>query len=178
MSQTSCSQKVAEKSVILKLSTNAHSESDKENTPDMISNEKYNFLFGSDDIYSDYEGFDGEEILSTDPNLTPTKNRSHDKNTNELTNVHQNRAIDKNSSKGFSMNNWKKGDIEVMSEFPFTGTPGFKVEIQDSTNKHCFLKGFLDEEIIAPLTLQTNRHVVDFIQANAQKLREHSRFSK
>ena len=170
MIETSCSKKVAEKSVILKLSTNAHSESDKENTPDMIGNEKYNFLFGSDDIYSDYEGSDREEILSTDPNFTPTKNRSHDKNTNELTNVHQNRAIDKNSSEGFSMNNWKKGDSEVMSEFPFTGTPGYKVEIQDNTNKHCFLKRFLDEEIIAPLTLQTNKHVVDFIQANANKM--------
>ena len=75
MIETSCSKKVAEKSVILKLSTNAHSESDKENTPDMIGNEKYNFLFGSDDIYSDYEGFDGEEILSTDPNFTPIKTR-------------------------------------------------------------------------------------------------------
>ena len=68
------------------------------------------------------------------------------------------------------MNNWKKGDSEVMSEFPFTGTPGFKVEIQDNTNKHCFLKRFLDEEIIAPLTLQTNKHVVEFIQANANKM--------
>ena len=46
----------------------------------MIGKEEYDFLFGSD-IYSDFEGFDQEEILSTDPNFTPTKNRSHDKNT-------------------------------------------------------------------------------------------------
>ena len=55
---------------------NVDSESDEENTPDVIDNEEYDFLFGSDDIYSDFEGFDEEEILSTDPNFTPTKNRS------------------------------------------------------------------------------------------------------
>ena len=55
---------------------NVDSESDEENTPDVIGNEEYDFLFGSDDIYSDFEGFDEEEILSTDPNFTPTKNRS------------------------------------------------------------------------------------------------------
>ena len=55
---------------------NVDGESDEENTPDVIGNEEYDFLFGSDDIYSDFEGFDEEEILSTDPNFTPTKNRS------------------------------------------------------------------------------------------------------
>ena len=55
---------------------NVDSESDEENTPDVIGNEEYDFLFGSDDIYSDFEGFGEEEILSTDPNFTPTKNRS------------------------------------------------------------------------------------------------------
>ena len=73
MIETSCSKKVAEKSVILKLSTNAHSESDKENTPDMIGNEKYNFLFGSDDTYSDYDGFVGKKYCPLIPTLLPLK---------------------------------------------------------------------------------------------------------
>ena len=93
----------------------------------MIDNEEYDFLFGSDDIYSDFERFDEEEILSTDPNFTPTKNRSHDKNTDEHTNVQQKASVDKNVPEGFSMNSWKE-DNEVMPEFLFTGTPGFKVE--------------------------------------------------
>ena len=53
----------------------------------MIGNEEYDFSFGSDDIYSDLEGFDEKEILSTDPNFTRTKNGSHDKNTDERTNI-------------------------------------------------------------------------------------------
>ena len=65
-----------------------------------------------------------------------------------------------------------------MPEFPFTGTPGFKVEIPDDSGKLYFLKLFVDEEIIASLTLQTNRYAADFIQTNAQKLAEHSRFFK
>ena len=78
----------------------------------------------------------------------------------------------------FSINNWKKGDSEVMTQFPFTWTPGFKVEIPDNTDDLYFLKLYLDEEITASLTLQTNKYLADFIQSNAQKLGEHSRFSK
>ena len=70
MAEASCSKKVAEKGVNVEFSANVDTESDKENTPDVIGND---FLFGSDDIYSDFEGFDEEEILSTDPNFTPTK---------------------------------------------------------------------------------------------------------
>ena len=40
------------------------------------------------------------------------------------------------------------------------------------------MKLFVDEEIIPSLTLQTNKYAADFIQANAQKPGEHSRFSK
>ena len=40
------------------------------------------------------------------------------------------------------------------------------------------MKLFVDEENIALLTLQTNKYAADFIQANAQKIGEHSRFSK
>ena len=65
-----------------------------------------------------------------------------------------------------------------MPEFPFTGTPGFKVEIPDDSDKLYFSKLFVDEEIIPSLTLQTNKYAADFIQANAQKPGEHSRFSK
>ena len=65
-----------------------------------------------------------------------------------------------------------------MPEFPFTETPGFKVEIPDDSNKLNFLKLFVDKEITASLTLPTNKYAVDFIQANAEKLGEHSRFSK
>ena len=65
-----------------------------------------------------------------------------------------------------------------MPEFPFTETPGFKVEIPDDSNKLYFLKFFVDKEITASLTLPTNKYAVDFIQANAEKLGEHSRFSK
>ena len=160
MVEASCS-KEAEKSVNIEFSANVDSESDEENTPDVIGNGEYDFLFGSDDIYWDCEGFDEEEILSTDPNFTPTKNRSNDKNSDELTNVQQKTAVDKNAPEEFSINNWKKGDSEVMPEFPFTGAPGFKVKIPD-----------------ASMTLQTNKYAADFIQANAQKLGEHSRFSK
>ena len=144
----------------------------------MIGNEEYDFLFGSDDIYSDFEGFDEEEILSTDPNFTPTKNRSHDKNADELTNVQQKTAVDKNAPEGFSINNRKKGDSEAMPEFPFTGVSGFKVEIPDDSDELYFLKLFVDEEIIASLTLQTNTNAAEFIQPNPEKLGEHSRFSK
>ena len=73
MAEASCSKKVAEKGVNVEFSASVDTESDKENTPDVIGNEEYDFLFGSDDIYSDFEGFDEEEILSTDPNFTPTK---------------------------------------------------------------------------------------------------------
>ena len=89
MAEASCSKKVAQKSVNVGFSPNVDSKNDEENTPDVIGNEEYDFLFGSDDIYSDFEGFDVEEILSTDPNFTPTKNSSHNKNTDELTNVQQ-----------------------------------------------------------------------------------------
>ena len=65
-----------------------------------------------------------------------------------------------------------------MPEFPSTRTPGFKVEIPDDSDKLYFLKLFVDEEIIPSLTLQTNKYAADFIQANAQKPGEHSRFSK
>ena len=124
-------------------------------------------LFGFD-IYSDFEGFDVEEIVSIDLNFTPCKNRSHDKNRINL----QKRAVNKNAPEGFSMKNWKNGDSEVMPQFPFIGTPGFKVQIPDENNKFYFLKLFLNEEIIASLTLQT------VIQANVQKLEEHFRFFK
>ena len=82
-------------------------------------------------------------------------------------------TVDKNAPEGFSMNNWKKGDSEVMLEFQ-----SFKVEIRDDSDELYFLKLFVDEEIIASLTLQTNKYAADFIQTNAQKLGEHSRFSK
>ena len=169
MAEESCSKKLAGKSVNVEFSANVDSESDKENTPDVIGNEEYDFLFGSDDE---------EQILSTDPNFTPTKSWSHDKNADELTNVQQKTAVDKNAPEGFSINNWKEGDSEVMPEFPFTGAPEFKVEILDDSDKHYFLKLFVDEEIIASLILQTNKYAAEFIQANAEKLGEHSRFSK
>ena len=76
MEEASCSKKVAEKSVNVEFSANVDTRSDEENIPDVISNEEYDFLFSSNDIYSDFEGFDEEEILSTDPNFTPTKNES------------------------------------------------------------------------------------------------------
>ena len=41
----------------------------------------------------------------------------------KLTNVQQKTAVDKNVPEGFSMNNWKKGDSQVMPGFPFTWTP-------------------------------------------------------
>ena len=72
MAEASCSKKVAEKSVHVKFSANVDSESDEENTPDVIDNEENHILFGSEDIYSDFKGLDEEETLSTDPNLTPT----------------------------------------------------------------------------------------------------------
>ena len=75
MAEASCSKKVAEKSVNVEFFANVDSESDEENTPDVIGNEEYDFLFGSDDIYSDFEGFDEEVILSTDPKFTPSKNK-------------------------------------------------------------------------------------------------------
>ena len=65
-----------------------------------------------------------------------------------------------------------------MSELPFTGTPGFKVEIPDDSEELYFLKLLVDEVIIASLTLQTSEYAADFIKTNAQKLGEHSRFSK
>ena len=99
-------------------------------------------MFGSDDIYSDFEGFDKEEILSTDPNFTPTKNRSHDKNADELRNIQQKTAVDKNAPEVFSINNWDKGDNKVMPEFPFIGAPGFKVEIPDDRDELYFLNFF------------------------------------
>ena len=144
----------------------------------MIGNEEYDFLFGSDDIYSDFEGFDQEEILSIDGNFTPTRKRTHDKNADELTNVQQKTAADKNGPEVFSIKNWKKGDSEVMPEFSFTGAPGFKVEIPDDSDELYFLKLFVDGEIIASLTLQTNKYAAEFFQANAEKPGEHSRFSK
>ena len=91
--------------------------------------------------------------------------------TDEFTNVQQKTKVHKNA-------NWKKGDHQVMPEFPFTGTLGFKVEIPDDSDKLYFLKLFVDEEIIALLTLQINKHASDFIQANDQKLGEHFGFSK
>ena len=98
--------------------------------------------------------------------------------TDEFTNVQQKTKVHKNAPERFSMNNWKKGDHQVMPEFPFTGTPGFKVEIPGDSDKLYFLKLFVDEEIIALLTLQNNKHASDFIQANDQKLGEHFGFSK
>ena len=137
MAEASCSKRVAEKSVNIEFSANVDSNREEDNTPDVIGNEEYDFLFGSD-IYSDFEGFDEKEIFSTDPNFTPAKNRSHDKNADELINVQQKTAVDKNAPEQFSNNNWKNGDSEVMPEFPFTGAPGFKVEIPDDSDKLFF----------------------------------------
>ena len=89
MVEASCSKKVTEITVNVEFSANVDSKSGKENTPDVIGNGEYDLLFGSDDIYSDFERFDEEEILFTDPNFTPTKNKSHDKNKDTLTNVQQ-----------------------------------------------------------------------------------------
>ena len=74
-------------------------------TLQMLLAMKNMIFFGSDDIYSDFEGFDEEEILSTDPYFTPTKNRSHDKNTDGITNVQQKTAVEKSAPEEFSMNN-------------------------------------------------------------------------
>ena len=41
-----------------------------------------------------------------------------------------------------------------------------------------FLRLFVNEEIIASLTLQTNKYAAEFLQANDEKLGEHSTFSK
>ena len=43
LAETSCSKKVAERSVNVEFSANVDSESDKENTPDVIGNEEYDF---------------------------------------------------------------------------------------------------------------------------------------
>ena len=53
----------------------------------------------------------------------------------KLTNVQQKTAVDKNVPEGFSMNNWKKGDSQVIPGFPFTWTPGFKVEMPDNSDE-------------------------------------------
>ena len=138
MAETSCSKKVAEKSVNIEFSANVDSDSAKENTPDVIGNEEYDFLFGSDDIYSDFEGFDEEEILSTDPNFTPTKNRSHDKNADELTNVQQKTAVDKNAPEGFSINNWRKGIVKSCQSFHPLGHLDSKLKYQMTATNFIF----------------------------------------
>ena len=43
MAEESCSKKLAGKSVNVEFSANVDSESDKENTPDVIGNEEYDF---------------------------------------------------------------------------------------------------------------------------------------
>ena len=73
MAEASCSKKVTQKSVNVGFSANVDSESDEENTPDVIGNEEYDFLFGSDDIYSDFEGFIRRKYCPLIPTLLPLK---------------------------------------------------------------------------------------------------------
>ena len=73
MAEASCSKKVTEKSVVnVEFSANIDSQSDEENTPDVIGNEEYDFLFDSDDIYSDFEGLMRRKyfpLIPTSPTL-------------------------------------------------------------------------------------------------------------
>ena len=67
------SKKVAEKSVNVEFSASVDSKSDEENTPDVIGNEEYDFLFGSDDIYSDLQDLMRRKYCPLVPNLPQLK---------------------------------------------------------------------------------------------------------
>ena len=173
MAEESCSKKLAGKSVNVEFSANVDSESDKENTADVIGNEEYDFLFGSDDE---------EQILSTDPNFTPTKNWSHDKNADELTNVQQKTAVDKNAPEGFSINNWRKGIVKSCQSFHPLGHLDSKLKYQMTATNFIFWnflsmkKLFLHWHcrpinmplILFKLMLRNLENILDFL--NGQKM--------
>ena len=162
---------------------NEDSDNDIETSPDIIGEEEYNVLFDSEDDESDFEGF--QESLS------PIKNRNgnnigNNNNNDAVNNVENNdepavskkKNPDADAPAGFKMAKWKKGDTENMAELPFTGKPGFNVDIPEDANELFFLTLFLSEEIIDSLTLETNMYGFDFLTANEGKLGSHSRFLK
>ena len=97
MAEASCSKKLAGKSVNVEFSANVDSESDKENTPDVI-----------------------------------------DKNADELKNVHQKTAVDKNAPEGFSINNWKKGIVKSCQSFHSLGHLDSKLKYQMTVTNFIF----------------------------------------
>ena len=130
--------------------------------------EKKNIMFGSEDDESEFEGF--QESFS------PTKNTNGNNIGNNVNNNDEQSAVSKknpdaDAPAGFKIAKWKKGDSENMAEFPFTGKPGFNVEIPDDgdVNKLFFLTLFLSEEILDSLTLETNMYAFDFLTANKGK---------
>ena len=123
---------------------NEDSDDDIETSPDIIGEEEYNVLFGSEDDESEFEGF--QESFS------PTKNTNGNNIGNNVNNNDEQSAVSKknpdaDAPAGFKIAKWKKGDSENMAEFPFTGKPGFNVEIPDDANELFFLTLFLSEEI-------------------------------
>lgn len=111
----------------------------------------------------------------------PHKNTNGNNIGNNVNNNDEQSAVpkknpDADAPAGFKIAKWKKG--ENMAEFPFTGKPGFNVEIPDDANKLFFLKLFLSEEILDSLTLETKMYAFDFLTANKGKLGSHSRLLK
>ena len=141
MAEASCSKKLAGKSVNVEFSANVDSESDKENTPDVI-----------------------------------------DKNADELKNVQQKAAVDKNAPEGFSINNWKKGIVKSCQSFHSLGHLDSKLKYQMTVTNFIF-RNFLSMKklflhwhcrpinmllILFKLMLRNLENILDFL--NHQKM--------
>ena len=60
MAESSCSKSASQKNPVLSFSLNEDSDDDVETMPDIIGEDEYIDLFGSEDAFEVFEGFDEE----------------------------------------------------------------------------------------------------------------------
>ena len=72
MAESSCPKSAGQKNPVLSFSLNEDSDDDVEIIPDIIGEDEYIDLFGSDDAFEDFEGFE-EELEPPHRNFSATK---------------------------------------------------------------------------------------------------------
>ena len=72
----------------------------------------------------------------------------------------------------------EKGDTKLQPQpLPkFTAEPGFNFIRPDDANESYFFTLFFTDELLEPLTLETNKYASEYLQKNKDWLKEHYNF--
>lgn len=70
---------------------------------------------------------------------------------------------------------WSKDDVETRTRLPFTGTPGRRVPVSDTTDPVQYLDLLLTDDILDQVVIETNRRAQQIAQSS--HLRRRSRFN-